>query len=442
MIEIFDAETDFERVFQVVSAKGGLIENVSRVSPSSEPYKVYGATLGELSMIHTNIDKSASRASAVEIGGSGGGTHEELAKGIAAVEAIERHANSALPKRLRWSDGSDLDGRVFDLATLPRCSEEELASPNCPVLEYLPGSRIRWTRGWSLSRKESVWIPAALVWLHGQPLTPNERFTLPISTGTAAHSSVVAAVRNGIREVVERDAISLTWLQKLDLPEILVGGFDPLVDAHITEGAKRGRTYCFFDATSDIGIPTVYAVETDMHSDSLRNVVMCDANLDPRESVRKILRELAASRLGLASYRPPPEDPAEFTTVYDGALYMGKAARSAEFDFLLNSSTNRPCVHVDTLVRHECTSAVDELRYLVRVLGEADMEVYVVDISTRESELAGIFVVKVVIPALMPLSFVHSARFLRHPRLIDGPKAMGYAGRTIDTVNPMPQPFA
>jgi len=434
--------TDFRRVFELVSAQGGLIENLSKISPIGHPYQVYGATLGELGKIHTNIDRSASRASAVEIGGSGGGTDPELARGIAAVEAIERHANSALPSNLLWSDGSDLEGAVFDIGSLPTCSEQELASPHCPVLPYAAGSKIRWTRGWSLTAGVPVWVPASLVWLHGQALTPNERFTLPISTGAAAHSSIEAAVRNGIREVVERDAIALAWLQQLELPEIIVDGSDNEIDSQLMAASDEGRTYRFFDATTDLGIPTVYCVETDACSSALRNVVMCDTNPDFRESVRKILRELAASRLGLATYRFSSENPFEFTTVYDGALHMGRAERADAFEFLLHRREPKQKVHLDNLPVRVFESAIDELGFLLHQLAVHGMEVTVVDITTREAELAGIVVVKVVIPELMPLSFVHAARFLAHSRLYDAPVAMGYRHRSTETINPHPQPFA
>ena len=55
-----------------------------------------------------------------------------------------------------------------------------------------------------------------------------------------------------------------------------------------------------------------------------------------------------------------------------------------------------------------------------------------VDLTTDELRDVGLWAVRVIIPALMPISFVHRARFLGTPRL----------GIAEDLVNPDPLPFA
>jgi ribosomal protein S12 methylthiotransferase accessory factor len=50
--------------------------------------------------------------------------------------------------------------------------------------------------------------------------------------------------------------------------------------------------------------------------------------------------------------------------------------------------------------------------------------------------------VRVVIPGLMPMSSIHRARFLGHPRLYEYPKAAGFGALTEADINPYPQPFA
>ena len=58
-------------------------------------------------------------------------------------------------------------------------------------------------------------MPAVLVDLKLPVRSPAERFINMVSTGTAAHSDLREAVLGGLLEVVERDAIALTWLQRL-----------------------------------------------------------------------------------------------------------------------------------------------------------------------------------------------------------------------------------
>ncbi len=425
-----------------MSAQGGLVASVDRISPTGYPYQVFGASLGDLGAGTTNVRGFVSNTRSLDVGGSGGGLDSELARGIATVEAIERHANCAVPIGLRWATANELDGHVLDMATLPTCTPNEMASVFCPVRSYESDSTIRWAKAWSFTKGVSTWVPAVLVWLNVPPLTPDECFTLPISTGAAAHSTLEAAVLNGILEVVERDAISLVWLQRLTLPEIDLEGQDREIERSLNKARERGRMLHFFDATTNLGIPTVYCVEVNERSKSLRTVVMCDANLNPRTSILKIFRELAASQLGLSGNQTPPQKPDEFTTVYDGALYMGHESKAHVFDFLLSETRDVEKVRLNDLPVYEFPSAIEKLRFVLSRLAQAEMEVVVADITTREAKAAGIHVVKAIVPQLMPLSFVHSARFLAHERLYDAPDRMGFGKRPYEEINPYPQPFA
>jgi len=424
----------------VVSAEAGLVESVGRVSAEGSAFAVFGAVLGGIGKVHANIDRSASRASAVEISGTGGDVEPDLARAISIVEAIERHANCVPSRQVRWSSLDDLDGPALDMSQVPVCSPEELADPRCPVTTFDPAETVRWVQGWSLTASEPTWVPAVMTWLHMPPLTRSERFTLPISTGCAAHTDLAAAVVGGLCEVVERDAISLVWLQKLALPPIDFTGAPPEVLERLEAAERDGRRYRFFDATTDLGIPTVYCLEIDERHDTLRQIVMCDCNLDPALSVMKILREVAASRLGLETFGEIPDDVSSFITVYDGAIYMGAPERSSSFDFLVDSAT--PPVRLVDMGVTGLRTPHDKLDFLVERLASRGCDVVAVDISTRESEMAGVHVVKVVVPQLVPLSFVHSARFLGSPRVVSAPAAMGHPGRSLETVTDDPQPFA
>jgi ribosomal protein S12 methylthiotransferase accessory factor len=63
-------------------------------------------------------------------------------------------------------------------------------------------------------------------------LSPSEMFYYPISTGCASHVSLERALLGAILEVVERDAISIIWLQKLVLPRIEVDDLPSPLDRY------------------------------------------------------------------------------------------------------------------------------------------------------------------------------------------------------------------
>ncbi|GIV97944.1 MAG: hypothetical protein KatS3mg057_2601 [Herpetosiphonaceae bacterium] len=83
-----------------------------------------------------------------------------------------------------------------------------------------------------------------------------------------------------------------------------------------------------------------------------------------------------------------------------------------------------------------------DLELLLERFRERDMEVVAVDLTTPEVRQAGFWVVRVIIPEMIPLSPAYGVRFLDTPRLYTAPEAMGYGRRTINDITPKPQPFA
>jgi ribosomal protein S12 methylthiotransferase accessory factor len=69
------------------------------------------------------------------------------------------------------------------------------------------------------------------------------------------------------------------------------------------------------------------------------------------------------------------------------------------------------------------------------------MEAYAVDLTCDEAREIGMWVVRVIVPGLMPLSFVGAAQYRGTPRLYEAPVAMGYTAHAAADLNPWPQPF-
>jgi len=82
------------------------------------------------------------------------------------------------------------------------------------------------------------------------------------------------------------------------------------------------------------------------------------------------------------------------------------------------------------------------LRLLIDRLKAIGTDAIVVDITTDEVRDAGLWVVRVVTPGLLPMSTIHRARFLGHSRLYAYPEWAGFGTRVESDVNPAPQPFA
>ncbi len=120
-------------------------------------------------------------------------------------------------------------------------------------------------------------------------MSQGERFWLPISTGCAAHTSYEKALVNAICEVIERDAISITWYQQLPLPHIVFDQSpDQEMDEFLNRTNKNGNIIQYiFNGTTDLGIPTIYSLQLSPHNKKLAALIMCATHLNPHTAIKK-----------------------------------------------------------------------------------------------------------------------------------------------------------
>jgi ribosomal protein S12 methylthiotransferase accessory factor len=360
----------------------------------------------------------------------------EHAQLVAISEALERMAFSAIDRPFVFASAAELGEDAMDLDLVPRCSAREIRQSHHLAVRADKSKPIRWTLAVDLLATREVLIPANMAYLLPS-CPPPERFWLPISTGAAAHTSIEAALVNGICEVVERDAIALTWLQRLPLPR--------LSDECISDDAREVIDWCsdhgirthLFDATTDLDIPVVYCVQTTQNP-RVSQLVACAADLDVRSAVLRALLEVMSNRLGLCSRKDQPRRYTDFRSATDGAAVMSRQSRRPVFAFLLDGFSDRPATRPAS--RHFASDA-DRLAFLLRCLAERDMSVFAADLSTREIDEAGYVVVHVVIPQLQPMSLQPLVQYRAHSRVYDAPRKMGMRVLPERQLNPYPQPI-
>ena len=427
----------------LVQPLGGLMSQAAPLRAlSGEPsFPTYGSFLGDLNPVLSPYSRLI-ESDVNGYNGAGGAIEPELARIRAIAEGLERYSTCVFDERqFIWATGAELGHEALDLDTVPRCSETELAHPRCPLVAPDKRLPIRWVRGVSLFDARPVWLPAVMVYLKLSMLGVGERFTLPISTGCAAHGTLDRALLSGIGEVIERDAISLVWLQQMPLPRIELDATPDWLNGYLERQNRQagGVETLLFDATTDLGIPTVYGLQISPSNQALAALVMCSTELDPAQAVAKVIREAASSRFALQQPRQVPENWDDFSDISHGASFMGRPAQLPAFDFLRHSRRSRRLSEMPVL---RTGDARRDLIGVLRTLRERGMEAFAVDLTTDEAMRAGTNVVRVVIPALQPLSVSYRARYLGHPRLYDAPQRMGYLVRAEGEINPWPQPFA
>ncbi|WP_409180113.1 YcaO-like family protein [Amycolatopsis sp. VS8301801F10] len=430
---------------------------VGRLGPVAPPHRlplpagvpglpIAGASLGDVACALPEVAGFAERTGGATTGldGAGGGFDAGLAEWVAVAEAVERYCAAVYDRdQLLVATAQELGDDALDLDTMPRLSERELADDRHrigPARKDVPRS---WVRGIRLSDACPKWIPAELVWLcFDEPGV--QRFSAPNTTGCAIHSDPDQALLNGLLETVERDSIAIVWRQRLPLPEIELDCGPPELHellSRFTDDA--GVSLRLFDATLDLGVPTVYAVYQEHRSERFRHVLGCGIGPRPEQAAANAAREALSCRIALEHAGEPPADPGTIANTVDGALYMGRAERAGAFDFLVGPGRDREKAPLSGLGSGDWP---DEPRdCLLRLLGRmraAGLEAFAVDLGCDESREVGLTAVKAVVPGLQPLSFTHRAQFLGTPRLFEAPAACGYPVHPPGELNPWPQPFA
>ena len=418
----------------LVQPRTGLVTVPHAIAPKLREADLHAvsAPLGDLSFVKANIQKGRNRS------GIGGDLDPEVAWIRAVVEAAERYACLIYDERdFTVESAAALGDAALDLDRVPVCSQAELADPRCPLRRASNSRPIRWVQGVSLVSGRPLMVPAIMVHLSIVPWE-DELFWLQISTGAAAHTDPVAALVFAICECVERDAIALTWLGRLPLRRL-----QPGADAPVARTVERSRIeFRCFDATTDLGIPTVLSLQGLGSEEDVPISMSCGTALLQAKAAEKARREAGPMRGVL--YRPNayPDDIRDFTEVIHGAAYYADGHRPEAFDFLLAPDREELPPSPPAPALAEAATPDAALAALMAVFRGQDMEVVAVDLTTDELRDAGLWAVRTIIPDLVPLSFAYRARYLGTPRLSRYLEGVTGVPFPASAVNPDPIPFA
>lgn len=398
------------------------------------PTAYCGATIG------SGVPGVGRNAPSDRLNGGGADFHSvERARFIAIAEAAERYAGMDVdPRQVVVATARELDGDYLEPERYPRCSARELRAPGCPVVPFDPDRAIRWLSGVDLATGAPVWVPAIMgcSGLRGQD--PVEAFTVPVSTGNSVHTDPAEAVVAGLCEVIERDAAALTWLLALPLPRLSEADRSSRLEALVEWQRRRFVAVHLFDATLDLGVPTVLCVLASDHDPVAARLIGAGTARTLAAAAEKALIEATGLRAVLhAATGPIPSGPEKFHRLEHGARYMGLREHASAFDFLLEPGPRTP--------RRSAGLPLDPAAALTALAARVDaagMRAVAVDRTTDELAGVGLTAVCVVVPDLQPFSPHPLAQFAAHPRLARVAAHLGQSARTEEELNPWPHPLA
>lgn len=379
----------------------------------------------------------------------GASSDRGLAIAKAVGEAVERYCGAIYDvEELPLFSRAEGPFPCVDPVAFAHYSAEQYASPGFPFVPFDDSTPVRWVRAFDALTGEGIFVPAAKVYVPytyylGTGDTP---ICQPISTGLACHMSAAEAAISGICEVIERDAVTLTWQAMMSPPQVRV---ETLSDANydlVERYERTGGKVTMFNITTDVGVPTVLSVVRHPSPEQPALVVAASTSLDPEQAVRKSLEELAHTRrysqqINLKLPRLVPDPPAHenVTGQISHLNYWCDHQNLPQAAFLFASKQR---VDFDELPDLATGDARRDLDVIARAVKSTGCRVLLVDVTTPDAGELGFSVVRALIPGFHPLALGFAYRARGGRRLYEVPQKLGQKGITRESGEyPFPHPY-
>lgn len=309
----------------------------------------------------------------------------------------------------------------FNLIRKPYFERNELIDPSifCCYSEEQIGnhedfkikarsSEYLWFEVLDVLNKKNKMLPAQTIFLRD---IFNEEFQLRnerISTGAAlGEIGTERAFNSGLLEVIERDACIYAYLSRKDIPRIV--NFEGEIK-ELEEYLIRYNLESFvFDASSDLGVPTIISVVVDRTGIGPAVEVGSAADLRYDEAIYKSLFEAVQCRRYARLFNDTrfpngPPNEMEIFSLDHRFVYWHSLNRIEDLAFWLKTENK--------VNYHSLKSYVQNRDQILQLLRKRYFNIFVVDITLPEIRNMGFEVKKVIVPELHPLYLDERAKSL------------------------------
>ena len=426
----------------LVSPKVGIVRSLSPQARSNDepvPPYLHTATL-------SNFDFRTAKKSERIAAGKGRTEAEAIASAIG--EAIERYC------AYHWDPFRTFVARwdaVRDHAISPTdCvlySDEQYQREDWGTAKWSEEQEVSWIAGVELPGGNSVVLPAGLVFLVTPPPRAEDFFVPSSSNGLAAGPSLTEAALGGLYELMERDALLITWMNRLPATEIdllRAGSAAAAIARHFRRLSVDIRAFLM---PTDLPAAVVMAVSFESDPARPSQVIGMGCHLDPTIAVTKALYEMCQGRPSEArrfADNPPHRRLTRYEdvkTLDDHSAFASLPAQRPEFDFL---SASGKIIGTRDLPNLSTGDAERDIALTADALAALGYRVAYVDLTLPDVAPFGICVARTIVTGLQPVHFGHGTERLAGRRLFELPQKLGFADRvrTVVDFNPCPHPLA
>lgn len=351
-----------------------------------------------------------------------------LGKGISKKQAMSSAIGEAIERQAAQFNGEEsfilstpkkLDNRAFQPQSLAQFSQAqyktfahfEATSLDNPqwVCEYSENTPIHWVRGWSLTKQEHVYFPAAFCFAN-TPFT-DHKYSLYTHNGNAAGNTQEEAILQGALEVIERDAVAIWWYNQIPRPEIALDVVPQDTLKIISKTLSADWDYWLLDISHDISVVSCVAVGR--HKESEKFVLGFGSHMEVLIACQRALTEM----FQLITIKDKVTGPFDFNNI-----------PPHPFMFPRRHSATKKATDFNTI---ETNNIREGILYLMKTLTNCGLELCVVSYSRADISLKTL---KVIIPGLS-----HFWPQLANERLYDVPVRLGWLSQRLkeEELNPL-----
>ncbi len=284
---------------------------------------------------------------------------------------------------------------------------------------------IDWTSVYSMTDGQFYYLPSFYCFAHyRESNNQNYEMAYPDTNGGASGNNLEEAILQGFLELVERDAVSIWWYNRLKRPSLLLGGLEnEYIQNVLTYYQTINRSIHVLDLTSDLGIPVFGTISYINGIDQGGQKILfgfgshLDAEIALERSITELNQMLAVDNSeGYLTNDPVFVNWLDQATL-DNQPYL--LPLKDEVKILKDYPISDDNLH-------------DGIHHCIEICKSNSLNLMVLDMTQPD---VGLSVAKVIVPGLR-----HFWRRTAPGRLYDTPKKMGWLSKSLeeDELNPIP----
>jgi ribosomal protein S12 methylthiotransferase accessory factor len=379
-------------------------------------------------------------ASRIDCDGTGVSCDRDTARRIAIAESMERYCAQMPP-----SDAELTSARYTELAVaavhpglfagFSHTQVRDIASLGI----LTPDTLTQWCVAHRVNTDSKILVPASFIYRALQFQSPSAFLPEGPVSGFACNTSWERAAMSGLSEVLERDALSIMWLNVL--PLTVLDPVDTRVEFLLQKVmAPTGLCFDLYRIPSDSPLPVVLAVASRSGEGGSATVVGMGCRVSAVDAAEKAIYECCQVLAWLHSH--DDHRPRAIIKLTDHALLY-----ASTYGAELLRRHLKPGGKVQYLAAEADRPVADAplaFSAAVRQLSQSGRDVLVADITTPDVKTLGMRVVKVIIPGALDISGNPQYAQLGAERLYRVPVDLGLLTerRSSERMNLLPVPLA